>query len=78
MQDKQTTACNEECRLSEEEREWLHTARKYIDSRHLPTLGKLLRLFDDASYTVGKAVLTAILVGGGSLLLWWTVIKIKG
>jgi hypothetical protein len=70
-------SCDNKCRFTEDEREWLHTACKYVDSKHLPTLGKILKAFEDTSYMIGKAVLMAIIVGGGSLLLWWTIIKIK-
>ena len=50
--------------LNEEEREWVHTAAKYIPSKRLPQLGRLLKTFDDASMIVGRGVLIMVLLGG--------------
>lgn len=75
MGDSHNPTCEKTCRLSEEEREWIHTARKYIDSKHLPTLGKLLNMFENASLAIGKAVLMSIIIGGASLAFWWVFVK---
>lgn len=77
MSDEHTEACTGMCKLTVEEREWVHTARKYIDSKHLPALGKFLKAFEDTSYAIGRAVLMAIIVGGASLLLWWIIVKVR-
>jgi len=73
MDDLETThmdACNEKCRLDAFEREWVHTANKYIDTRHLPMLGKMLKTFDDVSSAIGRWILFAVLFGGVLLLMW--------
>ena len=41
--------------LSIKEKEWLETATKYVSSKHLPVLGKMLKIVDDVSLTVGRA-----------------------
>mgnify|MGYP003145778761 FL=1 len=42
--------------LSVKEKEWLETATKYVSSKHLPVLGKMLKIVDDVSLTVGRAL----------------------
>jgi hypothetical protein len=71
---------NEKCKnccFTPEEREWLHTSHKYIDSKHLPMMGKCLKIFDDLSYAIGKAVLGTIIIAGTVLLFWWVFVKAK-
>ena len=48
--------------LSVKEKEWLETAAKYVSSKHLPVLGKMLKIVDDVSLTVGRALLFAMTV----------------
>ena len=76
--EKDLLHCNEQCRLDEAEREWVHTARKYIDTKHLPMLGKILRLFDDVSLTISRWILLAILVGGMALVFAFFGWKFRG
>ena len=66
-----------ECRFSRDEREWLHTANKYIDSRHLPMMGSILKALDDTAYFIGKAVLTALITIACGSLIWWIIMKVK-
>ena len=70
--------CADACRLDEFEREWVHTASKYIDTKSLPTLGKMLRVFEDVSGLIGRWILFAILFGGICMLLWFAGNKIVG
>ena len=65
-----------DCKLGEGEREWVHTANKYVDTKHLPMLGKMLKLFDDTSALVGRWVLLALMFGGMTGVLWWVVCKL--
>ena len=48
--------------LSIKEKEWLETATKYVSSKHLPVLGKLLKIVDDVSLTVGRALFFGMIV----------------
>ena len=68
--------CIDECRLSSDEREWVHTAHKYVDSKHLPLAGKMLRLFDDTSTLLGRWVLLSLMFGGMAGVLWYFGSKI--
>ncbi len=67
---------NEDCKLDAKEREWLHTANKYIDSKFLPLAGKLLKLFDETSTLIGRGILLALMFGGMAGLLWWVAVKL--
>ena len=62
---------NEDCNLSEEEREWLHTANKYVSSKHLPLAGKMLKMFDDTSTLIGRWILLSLMFGGMAGVLWY-------
>ena len=57
--------------LDGEEREWVHTASKYIDSKHLPLAGKMLKMFDETSTLIGRGILLALMFGGMAGILWW-------
>jgi|TARA_A100001391_G_C5065506_1_gene277068 hypothetical protein len=48
--------------LSVKEKEWLETATKYVSSKHLPVLGKMLKIVDDVSLTVGRALFFGMIV----------------
>lgn len=67
----------ESCMLSAEEREWVHTAFKYVDSRKLPLAGKLLNMFDDTATLIGRYVLMGVIVGSSALVIWWIAKGIK-
>jgi hypothetical protein len=67
-----------ECRLNEEEREWVHTASKYVDTRHLPMMGKILKMFDDTSTLIGRWILLALIFGGMTGVLWYFGTKLYG
>ena len=62
---------NENCNFTEEEREWVHTAKKYVDSKHLPLAGKLLKTFDDTSTLIGRWILLSLMFGGMAGVLWY-------
>ena len=62
---------NEDCNLSEEEREWLHTAIKYVSSKHLLLAGKMLKMFDDTSTLIGRWILLSLMFGGMAGVLWY-------
>ena len=66
----------ETCKLNEEEREWVHTANKYVDSRLLPLAGKMLKMFDDTSTLIGRWILLALMFGGMAGVLWWVGSKL--
>ena len=42
--------------FSQKEKEWVSTASKYIDSRHLPVLGQILKVVDTTSLMIGRAL----------------------
>ena len=69
------TQHEEECKLNTTEREWVHTANKYIDSKHLPLAGKMLNMFDDTSTLIGRGILLALMFGGMAGVLWWVGAK---
>tara|TARA_R100001224_G_scaffold108530_1_gene84978 strand:+ start:1621 stop:1824 length:204 start_codon:yes stop_codon:yes gene_type:complete len=48
--------------LSVKEKEWLETATKYVSSKHLPVLGKMLKIVDDVSVTIGRALFIGMIV----------------
>ena len=48
--------------LSVKEKEWLETATKYVSSKHLPVLGKMLKIVDDVSVTIGRALFIGLIV----------------
>ena len=54
--------------FSQKEKEWVSTASKYIDSRHLPVLGQILRVVDSTSLFVGRAVFISIVLAGIAVL----------
>jgi hypothetical protein len=56
--------------LSVKEKEWLETANKYIPSRHLPVLGKILRVVDDMSLLVGRAIFIGLVLAALTALGW--------
>jgi hypothetical protein len=57
--------------LTEQEKEWVETASKYVDTKHLPLAGKLLKTFEDTSTIIGRAILLALMFGGMAGVLWW-------
>ena len=68
--------CEPDCKLNEGEREWVHTAQKYVDSKYLPLAGKMLKMFDDTSTLIGRWVLLALMFGGMAGVMWWFATKI--
>jgi hypothetical protein len=54
--------------FSVKEKEWVETASKYIDSKHLPVLGQILRIVDTTSLMIGRALFVAIVLAGMALL----------
>ena len=54
--------------FSEREKEWVSTATKYISSKHLPILGRVLKIVDDVSLLVGRVLFIAIIVGALAIL----------
>ena len=56
--------------LTVKEKEWIETANKYISSKHLPVLGKILKVVDDMSLLVGRAIFVGILLAALAALGW--------
>ena len=56
--------------LTVKEKEWLETAQKYIPSRHLPVLGKILKVVDDMSLLIGRTIFIGILLAALTALGW--------
>ena len=56
--------------LSDKERECLHTASKYINSKHLPWLGKCLKVVDDVSIAIGRALFFGVIIAALAALGW--------
>ena len=54
--------------FSVKEKEWVETASKYIDSRHLPVLGQILKIVDSTSLLVGRAIFISIVLAGIAVL----------
>ena len=54
--------------FSQKEKEWVSTASKYIDSRHLPVLGQILKVVDSTSLFVGRALFIGIVLAGLTVL----------
>jgi len=54
--------------FSQKEKEWVSTASKYIDSRHLPVLGQILKIVDTTSLMIGRALFIGIVLAGIAIL----------
>ena len=54
--------------FSVREKEWVETASKYIESKHLPVLGQILRIVDTTSLMIGRALFVAIVLAGIAIL----------
>lgn len=54
--------------FSVKEKEWVETASKYIESKHLPVLGQILRIVDTTSLMIGRALFVAIVLAGIAIL----------
>tara|TARA_X000001388_G_scaffold77148_1_gene76726 strand:- start:1684 stop:1884 length:201 start_codon:yes stop_codon:yes gene_type:complete len=54
--------------FSVKEKEWVETASKYIDSKHLPILGQVLKIVDTTSLMIGRALFVGIVLAGIGLL----------
>lgn len=54
--------------FSVKEKEWVETASKYIESKHLPVLGQILRIVDTTSLMIGRALFIAIVLAGIAFL----------
>ena len=50
--------------FSVKEKEWVSTASKYIDSKHLPVLGRILSIVDTTSLMIGRAIFIGIVLAG--------------
>jgi hypothetical protein len=56
--------------LTDKEKEWLETASKYINSKHLPWLGRCLKIVDDVSIAIGRALFFGIIIAALAALGW--------
>ena len=54
--------------FSQKEKEWVSTASKYIDSKHLPVLGQILKIVDTTSLMIGRALFIGIVLAGIAIL----------
>lgn len=54
--------------FSAKEKEWVETASKYIESKHLPVLGQILRIVDTTSLMIGRALFVGIVLAGIAIL----------
>ncbi len=54
--------------FSVKEKEWVETASKYIDSKHLPILGQVLKIVDTTSLMIGRALFIGIVLAGVAIL----------
>ena len=54
--------------FSVKEKEWVSTASKYIDSKHIPVLGQILRVVDTTSLMIGRALFIGIVLAGIAML----------
>jgi len=46
----------------------VETASKYIESKHLPILGQILKIVDTTSLMIGRALFIGIVLAGIALL----------
>ena len=60
------------------EREFVHTASKYIESKQLPLLGQMLELANDSAKQLGIMVIKLLFFMGLGGLVLGIVAKIKG
>ena len=51
-----------ENKITDKEKEWLETANKYISSKHLPWLGKMLKIVDETSLLIGRTIFFGIIL----------------
>ena len=56
--------------LTDKEKEWVETACKYINSKHLPWLGRCLKIVDDVSIAIGRALFFGIIIAALAALGW--------
>jgi len=56
--------------LTVKEKEWIETANKYISSKHLPVLGKILRVVDDMSLLIGRTLFIGLVLAALTALGW--------
>jgi hypothetical protein len=54
--------------FSVKEKEWVETASKYIDSKHLPILGQVLKIVDTTSLMIGRTLFVGIVLAGIAIL----------
>ena len=54
--------------FSQKEKEWVSTASTYIDSKHLPVLGQILKVVDTTSLMIGRALFIGIVLAGIAVL----------
>lgn len=54
--------------FSAKEKEWVETASKYIESKHLPVLGQILKIVDTTSLIIGRALFVGIVLAGIAIL----------
>jgi hypothetical protein len=54
--------------FSVREKEWVETTSKYIESKHLPILGQILKIVDTTSLMIGRALFIGIVLAGIALL----------
>jgi len=58
-----------------EEREWLHTAAKYVPSTLLPLLGRILQMFNETAYSVGMMFMKFFFFASGAGIVIWVLHK---
>jgi|TARA_Y100000289_G_C3931127_1_gene156505 hypothetical protein len=54
--------------FSVKEKEWVSTASKYVDSKHLPILGQILKIVDTTSLMIGRAIFIGIILTAVGIL----------
>ena len=54
--------------FSVKEKEWVSTASKYVDSKHLPILGQILKVVDTTSLMIGRAIFIGIILAAIGIL----------
>lgn len=64
--------------FSKKEREFVHTASKYIDSKQLPLLGQMLELANDSAKQLGILVIKGLFLVGLGGVVFFCVSKMKG
>lgn len=74
---KDCQQCPYTCKhMTADQAEWVETAEKYVDTKKIPTLGKMVDSVDDLAYQIGITILKVAAVGSSGGLVVYLLIKV--